>query len=321
MFYLTISVLLNHGFPNGRIFFRTISPIEYSQVDLSFILFIVIIMGCNTSKPAVVPAENQNTAPAPAPAKDNHVEQEVPVAVEQKPAETKPVEAEKKVEAQEKKVEAAPVAQEVKDEVVVVAEKPAQNKDHSIMFYDAHTAHGFEDKPVDEALLRKAIELAHLAPTAFSCSPMRVVFVKSAEAKEKLYPCLMEGNIPQTKEAPVVAIVCFDKKFYEKLPELCPVVPGLAENYAANPESAENTMTRNGLLQGGYFILALRSMGLDVGPMSGFNPAAVDAAFLANDEETKEWKSSFLINIGYANPAKNYPRAPRLAFDVATQFA
>ena len=184
------------------------------------------------------------------------------------------------------------------------------------IFYNAHTAHGFQAKPVDEALLHKALELAQLAPTAYNTCPKRVVFVKSAEGKEKLNKCLMEGNIPQTSEAPVTAIVCFDTEYIQKLPELSPFFDAKAV-FDANPAWVQPTMVQNGNLQGGYLILALRAVGLDVGPMSGFDNAAVDAAFL----QGTTWKSNFLINIGHANAEKNYPRGPRLAFENATKFA
>jgi nitroreductase len=115
----------------------------------------------------------------------------------------------------------------------------------------------------------------------------------------------------------VTAIVCIDHEFYQHLDTLCPAFPGLRERFASNPASTEGSMIRNGNLQGGYLIMALRSLGLNVGPMSGFDNAAVDVAFL----EGSSWKSNFLLNIGYSDADKNYPRAPRLSFEVASQFA
>jgi 3-hydroxypropanoate dehydrogenase len=184
------------------------------------------------------------------------------------------------------------------------------------IFTNAHTVNGFHAKPVEDALLQKALELAQLAPTAFNCCPMRVVFVKSDEGKEKLKKCLMEGNVAKTMEAPVTAIVCFDTEFVAKLPELCPAFDAKAV-FDSAPPMVEPTMLRNGNLQGGYLILALRAMGLDCGPMSGFDNAAVDAVFL----EGTTWKSNFLINIGYGVAEKTWPRAPRLPFETATKFA
>ncbi|MGH6959985.1 MAG: malonic semialdehyde reductase, partial [Dongiaceae bacterium] len=149
-------------------------------------------------------------------------------------------------------------------------------------------------------------------PTSANCSPMRVVFVKSAAAKERLRPALSEGNLPQTMSAPATAIVGYDLKFHEFLPRLYPQVD--ARNwYTGNDALVQTTAFRNGSLQGAYFILAARAVGLDCGPMSGFDNAKVDAEFF-RDGRTK---SNFLCNLGYGDGARLRPRNPRLEFDEA----
>ena len=185
------------------------------------------------------------------------------------------------------------------------------------LFTKAHTEHGFLPQEVPQELLQQAVDMALLGPTAFNCLPMRIVFVKSAEGKEKLSACLMEGNRQQTAEAAVTAIICFDEEYQEQLPKTMPFVPGAKDYFPPGTDGHKGAMLRNGNLQAGYFIMALRALGLGCGPMSGFSNDAVDAAFLA---DTK-WKSNFLINIGYPVVEKRYPRAPRLSFEEATKLA
>jgi 3-hydroxypropanoate dehydrogenase len=140
------------------------------------------------------------------------------------------------------------------------------------------------------------------------------VFVKGRAAKEKLRPALDEGNLNKTMAAPVTAIVAYDTEFYEKLPKLFPHTDARSW-YAGNPPKIETTAFRNGTLQGAYLIIAARALGLDCGPMSGFNNAVVDAVFFPDGR----WKSNFLCNLGYGDPAKVRPRGPRLSFDEACQ--
>ncbi len=182
------------------------------------------------------------------------------------------------------------------------------------LFLQARTHRYWLDKPVDEALLRQAYELARMAPTSANCSPMRVLFVKSPEAKRRLEPALIESNRRQSMQAPVTAIIGYDAEFHELLPRLYPQTDARA--WFAGPENAEaaaSTAFRNGSLQGAYFILAARALGLDCGPMSGFDNAAVDREFFPEGRV----KSNFLCNLGYGNREKLRPRNPRLEFDEA----
>jgi 3-hydroxypropanoate dehydrogenase len=149
-----------------------------------------------------------------------------------------------------------------------------------------------------------------MAPTSVNCSPARIVFVKSAEAKAKLRPLLMEGNVEKTMAAPVTAIIGTDHKFYDHLPQLFPHTDAKAW-FTGNEEFARVSAIRNGTLQGGYFILAARALGLDCGPMSGFDNAGVDAAFFAGTAV----KSNFLCNLGYGDPTGMQARSPRFSFD------
>jgi 3-hydroxypropanoate dehydrogenase len=183
------------------------------------------------------------------------------------------------------------------------------------IFTESHTVSGFLDKKVDDAILQQAYDLAKLAPTAFNMSPMRIVFVKSAEGKAKLEPTLMDGNKAKTMKAPVTAIIADDLEFFNHLPRLFPFMDAKAffVNDAAGAAVASH---RNSTLQAAYFIIALRAVGLDVGPMSGFNNAAVDEAFFAGTS----FKSNFLINIGYGDKSTSYPRQSRFELSEIAQF-
>ena len=167
---------------------------------------------------------------------------------------------------------------------------------------------------VGDETLRQLYELAKWGPTSANMSPMRLVFVKSEEAKAKLGPALDEGNYAKTMAAPVTAIVAFDEDFHEKLPYLFPHTD--ARSWFDGPrEGRHDPAFRNGSLQGAYVLLAARALGLDCGPMSGFDNAKVDAAFFAGTSI----KSNFLINLGHGDPAKLFPRSPRLSFDEAAR--
>jgi 3-hydroxypropanoate dehydrogenase len=179
------------------------------------------------------------------------------------------------------------------------------------LFLHARTHSFWLDRPVDDALLRRAYEIARMAPTSANCSPMRIVFVKSRQAKERLLPTLMEGNREKTMAAPVTAVLGNDSEFYEHLPRLFPHAD--ARSWFAGPENAQvaaTTAFRNGTLQGAYFMLAARALGLDCGPMSGFDNAAVDKEFFPDGKV----KSNFLCNLGYGDPAQLFPRSPRFEF-------
>jgi 3-hydroxypropanoate dehydrogenase len=196
--------------------------------------------------------------------------------------------------------------------------QPLSDEALDVIFREAHTHNGWLPKPVDDDLLRQVYDLAKMGPTSANTSPMRVVFVKTAEAKERLKPALMAGNVEKTMAAPVCAIVANDLRFYEYIPRLFPQNPKFAEVFTA-PGKEEFTRThafRNATLQGAYFILAARALGLDTGPMSGFDNAKVDAEFLADGR----CQSNFLINLGYGDPSKLFPRNPRLEFDEVCKF-
>ncbi len=181
-----------------------------------------------------------------------------------------------------------------------------------ILFRKARTHNGWIDKPVSEETLRAIWELAKMGPTSANCSPARVVFVVSPEAKEKLKPALQEGNVAKTMAAPATAIIAQDMTFYEHLPRLFPHTDARSW-FIGNDALIETTAFRNSSLQGAYLILAARALGLDCGPMSGFDNAKVDEAFFAGSPI----KSNFLCNLGYGDPSKLYPRGDRLAFEEA----
>ena len=184
------------------------------------------------------------------------------------------------------------------------------------LFRTARTHHGWQDRPVAAELLKAAWDLAKMGPTSANCSPARIVFVVSPAGKEKLKPCLAEGNIAKTMTAPATAIIGHDMAFYEQLPKLYPHADAKSW-FVGNQPLIEATAFRNGTLQGAYLILAARALGLDCGPMSGFDNAKVDAAFFAGTTI----RSNFLCNIGYGDPARLYPRGPRLGFDEACSIA
>ncbi len=180
------------------------------------------------------------------------------------------------------------------------------------LFRAARTHNGWLPRPVTDDELRAIYELMKWAPTSANCSPVRIVFVRSREAKERLRPALSPGNLDKTMAAPVTAIIGHDLEFYEKLPQLFPHADARSW-FAGKPAAIETTAFRNGSLQGAYFILAARALGLDCGPMSGFDNAEVDAEFFAGTAV----RSNFLCNLGHGDPAKLFARSPRLAFDDA----
>jgi len=184
-----------------------------------------------------------------------------------------------------------------------------------LIFRKARTHSVWLDKPVDDKLLAQAYDLAKMGPTSANMCPMRIVFVKSKAAKEKLKPALDAGNVDKTMAAPVTAIIAMDIRFYEKLPKLFPHADAKAW-FKDLPENVlEYIALRNGSLQGAYFMLAARSLGLDCGPMSGFDNANVDAAFFSGTTV----KSNFLCNLGHGDGTKLYARSPRLDFEEACQ--
>jgi 3-hydroxypropanoate dehydrogenase len=184
------------------------------------------------------------------------------------------------------------------------------------VFFDARTVHAFKPIPVPDATLHALYDLLKWAPTAFNAQPARFVFVRSAEAKEKLKPALSPGNVAQTLAAGVTVIVAQDTRFYEHLPEQFPAYDA-KPLFEGNPALAETTAFRNSSLQGAYLILAARSLGLDAGPQSGFDAAAVNQAFFPDGR----FKANFLVNLGVADPSGIFPRGPRLPFDIAAEIA
>jgi len=182
------------------------------------------------------------------------------------------------------------------------------------LFRTARTQNAFQDRPVEDSQLRALYDLLKWAPTAANSTPARFVFVKSAEAKQKLAPALSEGNLAKTLAAPVTVIVGFDQDFHEKLPYLFPHTDAKAW-FDGPREGRHEAAFRNGTLQGAYLILAARALGLDAGPMSGFDGAKVDEAFFAGTAI----KSNFLVNLGYGDPSAVFPRLPRLSFDEAAR--
>jgi 3-hydroxypropanoate dehydrogenase len=180
------------------------------------------------------------------------------------------------------------------------------------LFLDARTHMAWTDRPVGDATLRALYDTLRWGPTAANCSPLRIVFVRSREAKEKLRPALSPGNADKTMAAPVTAILGHDLGFPDTLPKLFPHADARSW-YAGNAPYIQETAFRNGALQGGYFILAARALGLDCGPMSGFDAEKVNAAFFAGTSV----RANFLCNIGFGDASKLHPRGPRLSFDEA----
>jgi len=182
-----------------------------------------------------------------------------------------------------------------------------------LIFVTAHTAHAFLARPVDDATLARLYELYKWGPTSMNCQPGRVVFVRSADGKARLKPALLPANRDKTMAAPVTAIVAHDTRFFEHLPTQYPRNPAARDMFANNDALAQETASRNGTLQGAYLIVAARMLGLGVGPMSGFDSGAVNAAFFPDGR----FQANFLVNLGWADPAGFRPRGPRLAFEEA----
>jgi 3-hydroxypropanoate dehydrogenase len=178
------------------------------------------------------------------------------------------------------------------------------------IFRDARTHNAWRDQDIPDALLHELVDLVKLGPTSANCSPARFLFVKSRAAKERLKPHLSEGNRDKTMKAPVCTIIGYDLDFYEHLPKLFPHTDAKSW-FAGKPKKIEETAFRNGTLQGAYLIIAARALGLDTGPMSGFDNQGVDAEFFAGTNI----RSNFLCSLGYGDPSVLFPRSPRFAFD------
>ena len=195
------------------------------------------------------------------------------------------------------------------------------------LFREDRTFTKWQPKPVTDQTLTALYDLLKWAPTSANAAPARFAFLRSQEAKERLRPALAPANVEKTMSAPVTVIVAYDLKFYEHLPKLFPHKPGMAKLFESNAEMVETTARRNSSLQGAYLILAARALGLDCGPMSGFDSAKIDELFFAAgqpcfgcDQEffpEGHVKSNFLCNLGYGDPAALHPRLPRLSFTEA----
>jgi 3-hydroxypropanoate dehydrogenase len=195
------------------------------------------------------------------------------------------------------------------------------------IFRTARTYTAWLDKPVTDETLRQIYDLMKWGPTSANASPARFVLVRSKEARERLRPTLSPGNVDKTMTAPVTVIVAYDLLFFAKLPKLFPHNPKMRDLFASNPQLVEVTAKRNSSLQGAYLMIAARAMGLDCGPMSGFDNAKLDQEFFGAGKECEgceqeffpdgHVKSNFLCNLGYGDPAKLFPRGPRLEFGEA----
>ena len=184
------------------------------------------------------------------------------------------------------------------------------------LFDTARTHNGFTAEPVPEATLRQLYDMMKWGPTSANCSPARIVFVTTPEAKEKLLAGMSPGNLEKTRAAPVTAIIGMDMAFFEKLPQLFPHADAKAW-FVGNQPMIDATAFRNSSLQGAYFIIAARALGLDCGPMSGFDAAKIDAAFWAGTTV----KTTFIVNLGRGDASKLFGRSPRLTFEEACQMA
>lgn len=181
-----------------------------------------------------------------------------------------------------------------------------------ILFREARTYNNWTDEDVSDVVLQAVFDLLKMAPTSANCSPARFIFVKSDEAKQKLKPFLMDGNVDKTMSAPVTAIIANHMEFYEELPKLFPHTDAKSW-FVGNQGMIEDTATRNGTLQGAYLIMAARSLGLDCGPMSGFDKKGVKDAFFPDENV----EVNFLCNLGYGTEEDLFPRSPRFSFDEA----
>jgi 3-hydroxypropanoate dehydrogenase len=182
-----------------------------------------------------------------------------------------------------------------------------------LLFRRARTQNGWLPTPVTDDQLRAIYAIMRVGPTSANSSPARILFLRTPEAKARLLPALSAGNVDKTKAAPVTAIIGYDPRFWELLPKLFPHRPEMKNPYEANAQLAETVAFRNGTLQGAYFMIAARAVGLDVGGMSGFDNAKVDAEFFPDGRI----KSNFLCNLGHGDPSKIMPKLPRLEFEEA----
>lgn len=199
-------------------------------------------------------------------------------------------------------------------DAITQRDAPLSDAALSQLFTEARTRNGWTDRPVPEALLRRLYELTKFGPTALNMTPARFLFVTSPEAKARLVPLMAEGNRAKTAQAPVTVIIGQDIDFHDHLPTLFPHAPG-ARDWFAEEAGRREAAFRNSSLQGGYFLIAARALGLDVGPMSGFDPAAVKAEFFPEGNV----EPNFIVNLGYGSDENLFSRSPRLSFDQAAK--
>jgi 3-hydroxypropanoate dehydrogenase len=183
------------------------------------------------------------------------------------------------------------------------------------LFVEARTHNGWASESLPETLMRALYDLTKWGPTSANCSPARFVFVSSLEGKARLMPFIGAGNVDKVKEAPVTVIIATDPAYFEKIPQLFPHNPSAATWFSGAPDGGVEAGFRNGTLQAGYFMMAARALGLDCGPMSGFDAKGLDEAFFSQSG----WKSNFLVNIGHGTDKDLFPRLPRLAFEDACE--
>jgi 3-hydroxypropanoate dehydrogenase len=181
------------------------------------------------------------------------------------------------------------------------------------LFVDARTRNGWVEESIPEALMRGVYDLTKWGPTSANCSPARFVFIGTPKGKERLKPFLSAGNLDKTMSAPWTVIVATDPKFYDKIPELFPHNPDAAKWFSGSPDGGLEAGFRNGTLQGAYLMMAARALGLDCGPMSGFDAAGLDKEYFSENG----WKSNFLVNLGHGTDKDLFPRMPRLKFEDA----
>ncbi len=193
-----------------------------------------------------------------------------------------------------------------------MSDKMINDQALDIIFREARTHNGWEERAVSQTLMQAVYDLTKWAPTSANCSPARFVFVASPEAKARLKPHLSEGNVEKTMAAPCCVIIAHDMEFYQRLPELFPHTDAKSW-FAGNDALIKETAIRNGTLQGGYFLIAARALGLDCGPMSGFDAGGVNKEFFADTS----YEANFLCNIGYGTDKDMFARSPRLEFDAA----
>lgn len=197
-----------------------------------------------------------------------------------------------------------------------MSKKPVNDYALDQIWRQGRSYNGWTGDNVPETLIRATYDLTKMGMTSANCSPARFVFLQSTEAKSRLKPHLMPANVDKTLAAPWVVIIAHDLEFPEKIPQLFPHNPG-AKDWFADEENRHATAFRNGTLQGAYLMLAARALGLDCGPMSGFDAAGVDQEFFVGNEATKTWRANWLCSIGHGDEASIFERSPRLSFEEA----